>query len=210
MAGARIMTLSGTRVFIAISALVALVALVALACSGEEPPVTTTSAEHRGAVGSGKGQESGEGAPVAASCLLDRGGCAVAAGTIEPCGEITDPAPVTLEQVLRDPVSHNGETLAIRGPLAKSGAGCTERSCEATCCNACTAMVTLGDPRNPAHVRLESTTRPGRYRCIGDESMTCCEIDPKGQEVIAQGVFHVVAGLEPVIHQLWTSELCLP
>lgn len=192
--------------------LAALAALTTLACSGEESSTNVagaTSADSPGAETPERGEKPGKSVPAAASCLLDRGGCAMAADAIEPCGDVPDLTPVTLEQILKDPASHSGKTLAVRGPLAKSGAGCTERSCETTCCNACTAMLTLGDPRSPQHIRLESTTRPGRYRCIGDESMTCCEIDPRGQEVIAQGMFHVVAGLEPVIHQLWTSELCV-
>ena len=195
-----------------------LVGLVMLACRGEDPAgagdrgssAGDRSAEASGQVSGPASEKTARDRSVAASCLLDRGGCARTADTIEPCGDIEDLAPVTLEQVLKDPASYSGKTIAVRGPLAKSGADCTERSCEDTCCNACTAMVTVGDPRGPDHIRLESTTRPGRYSCIGDESMTCCEIEPRGQEVVAQGVFHVVAGLEPVIHQLWTSEFCVP
>jgi len=151
----------------------------------------------------------------ASGCLGDQGGCRIKPASIEPCpDDESDVNPgnrlLTLDQVLASPQDYAGKVIALHGSLMKSGAGCTEMACEQTCCNRCTAIVTIGDPQTGRYVRLESRSDPGLYRCVGDESLVCCQADARGQDVVVRGTFQVAAGMTPAIYQLWATELCVP
>lgn len=114
----------------------------------------------------------------------------------------------SLNELMAAPRRHADRAIALRGPLVKSGAGCTEVECEQTCCNTCTSIITVGDPAAGASVRLESTSMPGQYLCRGDESLVCCAVEARGQDVLAQGTFQIAAGEDAPIYQLWVSDLC--
>jgi hypothetical protein len=147
----------------------------------------------------------------ASGCLVDQGGCRPPPTAVPPCSLDADALrarTVPLRAVLDNPRAHADKTIAIEGPLIKNGAGCTEKACELTCCNTCTSLITIGDIGADEYVRLETATTPGLYLCRGDESIVCCQIEARGQTVIAQGTFQIAPGAAPPVYQLWVTELC--
>lgn len=193
----------------------ALAALVLWACSSKDEPRTEEpgqSSANQGAIGQ---RTPAQGEPddpdpgdKDTSCLVDQGGCRVAATAVPPCAGDSAVRPISLSALLANPRAHADKAIAVTGPLVKNGAGCTEKACELTCCNTCTAIITLGHAGADEHVRLESAAMPGQYVCRGDESMVCCPIEARGQTVIAQGTFQIAPGTTPPVYQLWVSELC--
>lgn len=112
--------------------------------------------------------------------------------------------------LVKSPAKYADTPITVRGPLLRSGAECTEVECELTCCNTCTSIITIGDAGSGQYVRLESASSPGLYVCRGDESMVCCQVEARGQEVLVQGTFQAAPNTSPPVYQLWVTELCAP
>jgi hypothetical protein len=94
--------------------------------------------------------------------------------------------------VLAAPENWTGKQVAIRGPLRKGGTWCTLMFCvDGGCCNHCGSRLVLGKPGPPGDgsLSLENEQEPKLFACHGDESLVCCALKARGQEVIARGTF---------------------
>lgn len=83
----------------------------------------------------------------------------------------------------------NGKEVSVKGPLGLGGS-CTERGCDAACCNSCGGPVILGERYSPhQEVSLVAPDDPERFRCSGDETLTCCPFKAQDKVVVATGTF---------------------
>ena len=132
--------------------------------------------------------------PTGPSCLVSKG-CPPAA-PIAPCA--ADLAPLPLDDALarRELV---GATVAVRGPLGRGDGTCTLLGCysrdpRGACCNRCGEALLLGSDaalRDRDYDRRRRSTlmlSGARVACGGDESLICCPVEVRGQEVVARGV----------------------
>lgn len=149
-------------------------------------------------------------APLSSGCLIDEGGCRAKVDALDTCeSDAVGPA-LTVDDVLDDPSQYIGRPIAIRGPLIRSGAECTELACERTCCNTCTSIMAISNATGTDHIRLHSARKPGLFLCRGDESSVCCQFPTNRRQTIAQGTFQATIGIKPTVYQLFATELCTP
>ncbi|MFH0902740.1 MAG: hypothetical protein V2A73_19080 [Pseudomonadota bacterium] len=147
-----------------------------------------------------------------AGCLRRRGGCPVpaAAGS---CLAQTEVLPFTA--VLAEADKWLGQMISVRGPLRQTTSFCTTEVCaKGECCNTCEAALALSDgdvssPLGaPGAILLVNDGDSVRYSCRGDDSLVCCGIDARGQEVIAVGILEAAAN--PGTYQLGEAAVCAP
>lgn len=135
--------------------------------------------------------------PTGPSCLVSKG-CPPTA-PIAACP--ADVVPMALDELLarRELV---GATVAVRGPLGRGNGICTLLACygpdpRGACCNKCGEALMLGTEaalRDGDYARRRASTLmlSGEHLgCGGDESLICCPVDVRGQEVVARGLLRL-------------------
>lgn len=94
-----------------------------------------------------------------------------------------DAEPVTVDKLNR--------SIRVRGTLATTPIGCTQRNCpsDAPYCNRVTGALLLKSPAG--ELILADDERPwtatSGLNCVGDASALCCGFSAMGEEVIAEG-----------------------
>ena len=130
-----------------------------------------------------------------ASCLSAKG-CPAASAALPACGEEARAARAVAD-VLAEAERAPGTDVVVRGRLDRGAPICTRRSCAGACCNRCGAQLALvGEApiAQPADVPAPRIALAGEHMaCRGDESLTCCDVEVKGQEVVARGRLRRVA-----------------
>jgi len=143
-------------------------------------------------------------------CLHERG-CSPPQPQPRQCEAATTAIPV--EQVLTAPDRLLGRQVALRGALQVGGTLKTLMNCgrEMPCCNessAALAIGALGEKFVGRMVILENEQAPRQFSCAGDDSMVCCGLDARGQEVIASG--RLTRGGAPPSLRLASATVCAP
>ncbi|HEY3354581.1 MAG TPA: hypothetical protein VGQ83_15120 [Polyangia bacterium] len=143
------------------------------------------------------------------ACLKDRG-CPDQPRALAKCPADLKPLPLRDALDQRDRLV--GRKVAVRGPLTSSSA-CTEMACGSNaCCNHCQGELVLGRPgaAGYTYLLLRHATDADRYRCRGDDSLVCCQLDARGQDVIARGTFARDRSSTANRPLLLDAELCVP
>jgi len=143
-------------------------------------------------------------------CLRERG-CSPPQPQPRQCEAATTAIPV--EQVLKAPDPLLGRQVALRGALQVGGTLMTLMMCgrEMPCCNQSSAELAiraLGEKSLDRMVVLENEQAPRQFSCTGDDSMVCCGLDARGQEVIASGL--LTRGGAPPSLRLASATVCAP
>ncbi len=143
-------------------------------------------------------------------CMAWRGGCLDKPQALPRCDSSLKPAP--MQEILDNRDTLVGKPVAVVGPL-NSGAGCTEMGCsdDNPCCNRCTGTAFLGQAGERGYTSLQLHDAAGEplIECKGDESLLCCEVEAKGQEVVVQGTL-VHTKSYPSGYALQDAVLCAP
>lgn len=128
----------------------------------------------------------------ARQCQKDKG-CAPAQA-LPACAPGLTITPLAQALENRNPIK-SGTVISVQGPLT-SAVGCTEMGCPADfpCCNRCNGDLRLGpEPGAPrvgyTSLALVDEKDPARFRCEGDDTLSCCPFEAKGQAVVATGEF---------------------
>lgn len=135
--------------------------------------------------------------PTGPTCLVSKG--CPPAKPIAACP--ADIAPMALDALLahRELVC---AIVAVRGPLGRGNGTCTLLGCYSSdprgaCCNRCGEALMLGTDaalrdRDYARRRASTLMLSGEHvNCGGDESLICCPVDVRGQEVVARGLLRL-------------------
>jgi hypothetical protein len=85
-----------------------------------------------------------------------------------------------------------GQQIAVRGYLIRRHSICTSAYCGNGCCNRCSTTLGLSEVANATEAaRASSILIGGVPGCRGDESLQCCEVEPRGQPVVVHGTLQV-------------------
>lgn len=121
------------------------------------------------------------------TCILANEGCppGVAVPTCPPefleCARF-----LTLDEFDAKAPELEGKKVALRGKLQRARHMTTLVGCaEGTCCNQAGAMLSLDEDLDKG--LLLDANNPSMFRCIGDDSVTCCPIDLPSEDVAATG-----------------------